>query len=155
VLLPALLDGSNVPRLRAHAALGAILLSGTLALGGCGESKEEKAKKTACAARTEIKHEVEHLQSLTPTPAALGEVKTDIEGITENVKKMATAAKELAPSRKEEMEKATETFKREIDEAFSGLTTSGSTTQLLSEFTTALDKLGAAYKQALAPVNCT
>jgi hypothetical protein len=139
---------------RVHAALGAILLVGAFGLAGCGESKEEKALKTACAARSEVKQQVEHLRTLSPTPAALGEIKTDTEAIVVSVKKMADAAKELAPSRKQEVEAATKAFEQEAQDAFAGVKASGSPTALLSQLSAGLEKLGAAYTNALAPVKC-
>ncbi|HMD55844.1 MAG TPA: hypothetical protein VKG82_00050 [Solirubrobacteraceae bacterium] len=139
---------------RGAALLGASLL--LLALGGCGESKEEKAEKTVCAARTEIKSELEHLSTLTPSTSSLNELKEGATKIEASLKKMTEAEKELSPARKEEVKHATEEFQKSIEEAISGVTKgTSSASQALAAVTTALDTVKAAYTQALAPIKCS
>lgn len=139
---------------RALALLSALLL--VPALAGCGESKEEKAKKSVCAARTEIKTELEHLGSLTPSTAAISELQQGATKIAASLKKMAEAEKDLAPARKEEVAKATEEFQKAIGESVSSVTKGGlSPSALVSDVSTALANVKAAYTKALAPISCS
>ncbi|HME04973.1 MAG TPA: hypothetical protein VKG38_18270 [Solirubrobacteraceae bacterium] len=135
-------------------ALGAIAVAATL--GGCGgESKEQKAQKTVCSARADIKTRVEHLRTLTPSVQALTELRDDAGAIAADLKKMTEAQKDLSPARRQELQQATSKFEQQATEVFNNLTRSSSTTQLLTALTGALHQLAAAYNDALAPLTCT
>lgn len=150
----SILAALRLRRRGALAVVGAIAL--LPALSGCGESKEEKAKKSVCAARTEIKTELEHLETLTPSTAALNELKEGASKIEASLKKMAEAEKELAPARKEEVAKATQEFENAIGESISAVTKGGvSPTSLATGVSTALTNVKAAYTKALAPISCS
>jgi hypothetical protein len=140
---------------RVLAMLGAILLTTALLLAGCGESKEQKAEKKVCAARTAIAKEVEHLRSLTPSSAALTEVRDGVTKIGGELKQIANAAKDLAPSRKQELVNATEEFAKKFGESLASVAKGSPATQAQAAVQAALTGLKTAYEQALAPVKCS
>lgn len=141
--------------LRAFAAAGLAATGLALAISGCGESKEEKAEKKVCSARSNIASNVNTLQSLPLAPASLEKAKTSVTTIGEEVKKMNEAAKELAPSRKQEIETATSEFSKQASKALEGFNQTGSLASAEAALRGALQGLGTAYKTALEPVKCS
>jgi hypothetical protein len=124
-------------------------------LAGCGESKEAKAEKTVCAARAEIETKVTALKAITPSVATLPQYKTDLTAIAENLKKITTASKELAPSRRKTVEQATDTFETEVSAVASNLASSLSVSNAETELKKAVQQLATSYTQALAPLQCS
>ena len=55
--------------MRPYIASLLLVLIAALALGACGESKEDKAKSTVCDARADIGKQVDKLKGLTITTA--------------------------------------------------------------------------------------
>ncbi len=148
---------SGPPRHARRARASVLLALATAALGlyGCGESKEQKAEKSVCAARSEIKTKVTSLQSLTPTTASISQIKTDVNGIVEDLKKIRDAIPDLSAPRKEEVTKATETFAKEASEAVGSLKTSGSISSVETALRSSLTGLQKSYETALAPIKCS
>ena len=138
---------------------GALLVLALVAVAftfyGCGESKEQKAEKKVCSARSDIKTRVAALQALTPTTASISQIKTEVNAIVEDLKKIRGAIPELTPSRKEEVTKATEQFTKLASEAIGSLKSTGSISTVETEIRTALKGLGQAYETALAPIKCS
>jgi Tfp pilus assembly protein PilP len=145
----------RAPSRRARALMLFCLAALAFALYGCGESKEEKAEKKVCTARSDIKTRVTALQALTPTTASVSKIKTEVTGIVEDLKTIRSAIPELTPSRREEVTKATEDFSKQASEAIGSLKTTGSIASVESEIKTALGGLGKAYETALAPLKCS
>jgi hypothetical protein len=141
--------------LRSYAAAGLAATGLALAISGCGESKEEKAEKKVCAARSEIASNVNTLQSLPLAPASLEKAKTGVTAIGEELKKINEAAKDLAPSRKQEVETATSEFSKQASKALEGFNQTGSLLSAEAALRGALQGLGTAYKTALEPVKCS
>jgi hypothetical protein len=133
-------------------ALLALALAAPLA--GCGESKEEQAKKTVCSARSDIEARVNTLKSLTPSVATLPQIKTEASAIVEDVKQIAGAEKDLEPARRSEVEQATHSFEQQVSSALSNLTSSLSLTNAEAQLKAALSQLEKSYAQALAPIDC-
>jgi Tfp pilus assembly protein PilP len=131
------------------------LVPAALGLYGCGESKEQKAEKSVCAAKSDIKDKVTSLQSLTPTTASISQIKTDVNGIVEDLKKIRGAIPDLSAPRKEEVTKATETFAKEASEAVGSLKTSGSISSVETALRSALTGMKKAYETALEPIKCS
>ncbi len=142
-------------RARARAWLLLALVPAAIGLYGCGESKEQKAEKSVCAARSDIKEKVTSLQSLTPTTASISQIKTDVNGIVEDLKKIRTAIPDLSAPRKEEVSKATETFAKEASEAVGSLKTSGSISSVETALRSALTGMKKAYETSLEPIKCS
>jgi flagellar biosynthesis/type III secretory pathway M-ring protein FliF/YscJ len=124
------------------------------ALAGCGESKQDKAKKAVCSARSEIEKSVNDLRSLTLTVTVDG-VKNDISSIQTNLKKMVDNQKELASDRKDKVTSATQAFGQQLKSIASGLTSNLSLTNAASQVKTAGASLQSAYTSALAPIDCS
>lgn len=142
-------------RARTRAWVLLALAPAAIGLYGCGESKEQKAEKSVCAAREDIKGKVNSLQSLTPTTASISQIKTDVNGIVEDLKKIRDAIPDLSAPRKQEVTKATETFAKEASEAVGSLKTSGSISSVETALRSALTGMQKAYESALAPIKCS
>ena len=141
---------------RASALTVLALVPVTLGLSACGgESKEQKAEKTVCTARSDIKTQVTTLKSLTPTTASVTAIKTGVTDIVEDLKKIRDAIPDLSGPRKEEVTKATEQFGKQASEAVSKLKTTGSIASTEAALREALSGLDAAYESALAPIKCS
>jgi Tfp pilus assembly protein PilP len=149
------LSGPHRNARRARAWVLLALAPVALGLYGCGESKEQKAEKSVCAARADIKEKVNSLQSLTPTTASISTLKTDVNGIVEDLKKIRTAIPDLSAPRKEEVTKATETFAKEASEAVGSLKNTGSISSVETALRSALTGLHQSYETALAPIKCS
>src|SRR2546429_7550206 len=104
--------------------LVALIALAAIALGGCGESKQDKAKKTVCEAKADIKTQVQHLSAITPSSAALTEVKNDLTKIGDDLNKIKDAQPDLSPARKQEVEKATQEFATAASSNLSSILTS-------------------------------
>lgn len=148
-------------RLRSKpAALAAIALS-AVALAGCGESAEQKATAKVCKARSSISAEIKTLEGLTISSSFITEAKKAVESIGTSLKEIKEAQPDLAPARKEQIAKATETFQKQMSSLAAGLTSgllSGvGAAQLKAaepEVKAGLTQLADAYKQALEPISC-
>jgi chemotaxis response regulator CheB len=97
-------------KLAGIAALSVIALG----LAACGESSEEKAKKQVCAATSEIKKQVQKLETLAISSSFLTEVKTSGEAIGKSANEIKSAAPNLAAANKQEFEAATRKFQIEL-----------------------------------------
>lgn len=142
-------------RARARTLVLLALVPAAIGLYGCGESKEQKAEKSVCSARADIKAKVTSLQSLTPTTASISQIKTDVNGIVEDLKTIRGAIPDLSAPRKEEVTKATETFAKEASEAVGSLKTSGSISSVETALRSALTGMKKAYETALEPIKCS
>jgi Tfp pilus assembly protein PilP len=145
--------------IRAVIALVPLALS-MLALAACGESAQEKAQKTVCSARTDINTQIEHIRSLTVSTQAPTELKEAGNAIKADLKKISESQKDLAPSRRTEVEQATSSFGKEV-EAILGSIGIGSLLEgkvpssAKTSLTSAAERLGQSYKQSLEPIKCT
>ncbi len=140
---------------RVRLCVALALVPATLGLYGCGESKEQKAEKSVCSARADIKEKVTSLQSLTPTTASITQIKTDVNGIVEDLKQIRKALPDLSAPRKEEVTKATESFAKQADEAVGSLKSTGSISSVETALRSAVTGLKTAYESALAPIKCS
>jgi hypothetical protein len=130
-----------------------ICLLAPLAVLGCGESEQAKAEKSACQAKSAISASVQSIEHLTPQTASLSAVQGDVNAIAENLKKLEQAQGKLSGTRKEQIEKANETLKADLNsikQTLPNLSLSSASVQLASAF----EKLVSGYKQALAPIPC-
>jgi hypothetical protein len=137
------------------------LLIGAVALGGCGESKQEKAKAEVCAARKSIQEQVTKLQGLTLSSSSIDEAKSGLEKIGDEVRKIKGAQGDLAPERKAQVEAATTKFGEEfknIATQFASSALSGGTTAALQaaepKVKSALETLAGSFSAALGPISC-
>jgi aspartate oxidase len=144
-----------------HVWITRLLLSGlavaatAVLVAGCGESKQDKAKKAVCSARSEIEKSVNDLRSLTLTTASVDRVKNDISTIQTNLKKMVDNQKDLASDRKQKVQAATQQFGQQLQSIASGLTSNLSLSNAASKVKSAGATLQSAYTSALAPIDCS
>jgi len=95
--------------------IAGLLVAGAFTLTACGESEQDKAKKTICSARSDIQKRVNSLQSLTLTTASPDQVKKDVTGISDDLKKIADAAGKLKDQLRTQVDKANSEFSSQIN----------------------------------------
>ena len=134
-------------------AFAAIALALTFA--ACGESKEDKAQTAVCDARADIKTQVDELKGLTVTTATLDGVRANLKAIRDSLSKMATAQRDLTGERKQEAQKANQTFKSEVTSVTRELVTSVSLADGKQQIQAALDGLASSYQAAFSPLDCS
>ena len=125
-----------------------------LAFGACGESDEEKAQNQVCDAREDIKAQVTELSQLTIGTATTDKIKTHLNAIKNDINKIADAQGQLNNTQKQQVEKADEDFKSQIDDLVSNLGTSLSLQDAAARLKTSLTDLVDAYDKALSPIEC-
>ncbi len=135
--------------------LAGVVLPLALALAGCGESQQEKAQKTVCAAKADISTTVQHLSTITPSSTATTEVKDDLTTIGDDLTKIKDAQPDLAPARKQEVEHATKEFTALVGANVASIVGSLSQGEVSAQLKTSFERLLAAYQKALGPINCS
>jgi hypothetical protein len=130
------------------------LLAG-LALGACGESKQDKAKKTVCNARADISKQVDQLKGLTISTVTVDGVQASIEAISSDLSKIKDAQGDLAGDRRQQVQDATKTFTSQVQSIAGSVGKSTSLSDAKSQLTSALQQLSAAYQQSFARVDCS
>ena len=136
-----------------RSAVTALALALTLA--ACGESKEDRAQKSVCSARADIKAQVDELKGLSVTTATLEGVQANLKAIGDSLAKIAAAQGDLTGDRKQEAQKATQTFKSEVSGVTRDLVTSVSLADGKQQIQDALDGLASSYRTAFAPLDCS
>ena len=129
-------------------------LAVTLALAGCGESKEDKAQNTVCDARADIQKQVDELKATTVTTGTLDGVQANLKAIGDGLQKMAKARADLTGDRRAELQKATQAFRAEVADVGRKLVTSVSLSDGKQQIQTAVQGLADSYKTAFAPIDC-
>jgi hypothetical protein len=124
-------------------------------VGGCGESAQEKATAEVCAARGDISKQVSTLSGLTISTASVSKVSSSIETIANDVKKIKAAQENLDPSRKQQVEGATQAFSSELASIASGLASNLSLSNAEAQLESAVSKLTSSYKKTLEPIHCS
>ena len=126
-----------------------------LALGGCGESDEEKAMNTVCDARDDIATQVDELKSLTPATVTTDAVAQNLNAIRDDLNDIADAQSDLSDDRRSEVEAATNEFTSSVKTVVGDLGTSLSASDAKAKVVNALQQLEASYKKAFAPLDCS
>ena len=80
------------------------------ALGGCGESDEEKAQNTVCDARDDINKQVDELAGLTPATVTTDAVTQNLDAIKNDLNDISDAQGDLSSDRRSEAEAANKAF---------------------------------------------
>jgi hypothetical protein len=125
-----------------------------LAVAGCGQSDEEKAKDDVCDAVADIQKQAKELQSLTLGTATVDQVKSNLNAIEDDLTKIADAQDQLDKTRKEQVQKANETFKSQLDSLIRDLGSSESLQGAAQRLKSGIANLANAYKQSFAPIDC-
>jgi hypothetical protein len=126
-----------------------------LALAGCGESDEEKAKADVCDARAEIEKNVGELQDLTLGTATVDQVESNVNAIRDELAKMTDAQDQLDDTRKQQVQEATEAFKSQLDAIADDLGKSQSLENAAVQLKGDIANLATAYEESLAPIDCS
>jgi hypothetical protein len=142
------------------AGIALLLTALSVPLGGCGESQQEKAQKTAmntvCAARADIKSRLTTLKTIVPSAATLPQLKAEGAALLEDLKEIRGAQADLAPARKQQVQQATQTFQSEVTAILSSVSslTSSSLSSAGAQLSSALGQLESSYRKALEPIEC-
>jgi hypothetical protein len=131
------------------------LVLGAVGFEACGESAEDKAKAQVCDARADISKQISTLAALPISTSVLTEAKAGVEAIGKDLKKIESAEADLQPARKEQVEKATETFQKQLSSTLNGITSGLSLSNAETQLKTSLTQLRNSYKQTLAPISCS
>ena len=113
-------------------AIAAVLAALLLASAGCGESKQDKAKKQVCSARSDLQKNVNELSSLTISTASVNGIKDNVNAITNDLKKIKDAQGNLNAARKAQVQQATQEFESQLSSIAKSI---GGTTSLSSAAT--------------------
>jgi PBP1b-binding outer membrane lipoprotein LpoB len=139
---------------RRYSAIGVVAMFGALALSGCGESAEAKAKKQVCSARDDISKQITTLHGLTLSSSSAATARASFEAIGKDVTQIKSVQTKLEPARRLQVEAATHTFVTQVNSIASGLTSNVSPSAAIAQFKSALSQLGTVYKQTLGPISC-
>jgi hypothetical protein len=126
-----------------------------VALGACGESKQDKAKKTVCSARADIGKQVDQLKGLTISTATADEVQQSIRAINGDLSKIKDAQGDLSDERRQQVQAANKTFTSQVQSILSSLGKSTSLSDASSRLTSATQELATAYQQSFARIDCS
>jgi dsDNA-specific endonuclease/ATPase MutS2 len=135
----------------------ALLLSAIgigLAFAACGESEEDKAKGQICDARDDIQAQVSELQQLTLGTATTDKVKSHLNAIKDDITKIADARGELTDTQEQQLQKANDTFKSQLDNLIKNLGSSVSLQDAAAELKVNITDLAESYEKALSPIDC-
>ena len=124
-------------------------------LAGCGDSKEETAQSNVCDAKAGIQKQVSELEGLTASTVTLDGVKSSLQSIGDDLTKLKDAQGDLSGDRKDEAEKAWQTFRTQVKSIRENLLTSLSAEDAKQQLTSSFDTLAASFRTAFAPVDCT
>ena len=141
--------------MRTHIASLLLVLIAALALGACGESKEDKAKSTVCDARADIGKQVDKLKGLTITTASASAAQESLKAINSDLSKITDAQGDLSDDRRQQVETANKAFTSQLQSIAASLGSSTSLSDAKSQLSSALQQLATAYKQSFARVDCS
>ena len=139
--------------MRAATSLGAVLVAAAVTLG-CGQSKEDKAKDQVCSARADLQKQVQELSSLTPTTATVDAIKSNLQAIRDDLKKIANAQPNLNDERKQQVKDANEQFTSQLSQVAGEIGRSLSLSDAGTQIKDAAQSLAATYKSSFARVDC-
>jgi hypothetical protein len=125
-----------------------------LALAACGESDEEKAKADVCDARDDIRTQVRELQDLTLGTATVDKVKSHLNAIGDDLKKIADAQDQLSESDKQQVQQANQAFKSKVKALGGDIGRSVSLEEAAQQLKRDFADLATTYEQALGPIDC-
>ncbi|MGZ4279432.1 MAG: hypothetical protein ACXVFK_18335 [Solirubrobacteraceae bacterium] len=132
-----------------------LALVAVLALGACGQSKQDKAKNTVCDARADLSKQVDHLKSLTISTATTSDVQQSLKAIGDDLNKIKNAQGDLADQRRKEVQAANQAFTSQVQAVVSNVGKNLSLSNAQAQLTAAVQQLATAYQQTFAKVNCS
>jgi uncharacterized protein YjbJ (UPF0337 family) len=126
-----------------------------LALGACGESKEDKAKSAVCDARSDISKQVDKLKGLTVSTVTIDGVQESLKAIRSDLSKIKDAQGDLSSDRRQQVEDANKAFTSQVQSIVGSVGKSTSLSDAKAQLTGAVQDLAAAYQQSFARVDCS
>jgi hypothetical protein len=132
-----------------------VLAIAAVALGGCGESEQDKAQKQVCDARADIKQQVDQLQSLTVATATVDGVRKSVNAIQDDLKDITAAQDKLSDARRADVKAATDKFTASVQSIIAGVASDLSLGQATTKLEGAAQDLGAAYADSLGKIDCS
>ena len=145
----------SIGRFRGGAVLTCLAAALLLVFAGCGESKEDKAKKQVCSARSDLQKQVNELSSLTISTATVDGVKSNVDAITNDLKQIKDAQSNLSADRKAQVQQATQEFESQVKSIGQSLGSGTSLSGAASQLQSAAKQLASSYKQTLGKVDCS
>jgi ABC-type glycerol-3-phosphate transport system substrate-binding protein len=144
---------SDPSRIRAAAAAVAVLA--LLAASGCGgsTSSSDKAKDQACSAVSDIKTQVNDLQSLTISTDSIDQAQKDLQAIQDDLKTIQQQAPNVKGDLQTQLKDANQAFEQSVSTTLQSLQ-SGSLGSVTTGLTQALTTLESSYQQAFSGVKC-
>ena len=132
-----------------------IALAGlSLVFAACGKSDQDEAKSDVCDARASIQKNVKELQNLTIGTATVDQVKSNLNAIKDDLVKIGDARANLDSTRKQQVEKANEAFKSDLQKLVDDLGTSTSLSDAAAQLKAGIASLATAYQDSLGPIDC-
>lgn len=139
--------------MRSKLAIALVLLA---AVGGCGgDSKEDKALASVCAARDDITKQVDALADMTITTATTNQVGTALQAIKSDLTKIGDARKDLADDRREEVDKANQAFASSVRKTVADVGTSVSLQGAATQLKDAFQQLKESYRSTFGGIDCS
>jgi uncharacterized protein YjbJ (UPF0337 family) len=132
-----------------------LALVAALALGACGESKEDKAKSAVCDARSDISKQVDKLKGLTVSTVTIDGVQESLKAIRSDLSKIKDAQGDLSSDRRQQVEDANKAFTSQVQSVVGSVGRSTSLSDAKAQLTSAVQDLAAAYQQSFARVDCS
>jgi uncharacterized protein YjbJ (UPF0337 family) len=132
-----------------------LALVAALALGACGESKEDKAKSAVCDARSDISKQVDKLKGLTVSTVTIDGVQESLKAIRSDLSKIKDAQGDLSSDRRQQVEDANKAFTSQVQSVVGSVGKSTSLSDAKAQLTSAVQDLAAAYQQSFARVDCS
>jgi hypothetical protein len=138
--------------------LGSIVLALLMLMAtvtGCGASAEEKAQDNVCAARDDIRKQVEDLGTLTASTATVQGVQEKLSAIQNDLKTISDARADLSADRKQQVEAANQQFSQQLTAIVAGLGSDLSLSGAGQQLKAAAQQLVDSYQQTFAKIDCS
>jgi hypothetical protein len=140
-----------------------LLVAAGLTLAACGDSEEETPATTSsgnsattqvCAARADIRKQVDELKGMTLSAASIPSVTTNLQAIRNDLRTIKNAQGDLSGARKEEVQTATADFEAQVAAAAKDVVSGGTITNAKAELQAAVTKVSDGFDQTLGRVDC-
>jgi hypothetical protein len=143
----------------------AVALTAGLLFAGCGDSDKDNAAgqggsqqdakmSQVCAARADIKKQLDTLSGMTASTFTVAGVKTGLQSIRKDLTQIASAQRDLTGDRKQAVQQANSAFKTTVETVGGTLLKSLSASDASQQLKSAAAELKTGYEKALAPIDC-